>query len=63
MVKTKKLKITLLRSPLACKPKHRLTVKALGLKKIGQSVVHDDTAVIRGMANRVNYLISVEESK
>jgi large subunit ribosomal protein L30 len=61
--KANKLKITLLRSPLACKPKHRRTVRALGLRKIGQTVLHDDTAVIRGMANRVNYLINVEESK
>lgn len=59
----KKLIITLVRSPLSRKPKHRRTVQALGLKKIGQTVIHNDTDVIRGMANRVNYLVSVEESK
>jgi large subunit ribosomal protein L30 len=58
----KKIQITLVRSPLACKPNHRRTVKALGLRKIGQSVTHDDTDVIRGMINTVNYLINVEES-
>ncbi|MBW6462731.1 MAG: 50S ribosomal protein L30 [Dethiobacteria bacterium] len=58
----KKIEITLVRSPLACKPNHRRTVKALGLRKIGQSVTHDDTDVIRGMINTVNYLINVEES-
>lgn len=59
----KKLIITLVRSPLTRKPTHRRTVRALGLKKIGQSVIHDDTDVIRGMANRVNYLVNIEESK
>ncbi len=59
----KKIQITLVRSPLTCKPNHRRTVRALGLRKIGQSVIHDDTDVIRGMTNTVNYLINVEESK
>lgn len=59
----KKLIITLVRSPLSCKPRHRKTVRALGLRKIGQSVEHEDNAVIRGMADRVNYLVSLEERK
>jgi large subunit ribosomal protein L30 len=59
----KKIQITLVRSPLTCKPKHRRTVKALGLKKIGQTVIHDDTDVIRGMANTIDYLVNIEESK
>ncbi len=59
----KKLEITLVRSPLTRKPTHRRTVRALGLRKVGQTVVHDDNAVIRGMANTVNYLVNVEESK
>jgi len=57
----KKILIKLVRSPLSRKPKHRRTVRALGLKKIGQVVEHDDTAEIRGMANTVNYLLEVEE--
>lgn len=59
----KKLLITLVRSPLTCRPKHRRTVRALGLKKIGQTVEHDDTAVIRGMAGKVHYLVNIEETK
>ncbi len=59
----KKIEITLIRSPLSCKPKHRRTVRALGLRKIGQSVIHDDTAAIRGMANRIDYLVNIEETK
>lgn len=59
----KKLQITLVRSPLSRKPSHRGTLKALGLKKIGQTVVHDDNDVIRGMAGRVDYLVEVVETK
>ncbi len=59
----KKLKITLVRSPLSRKQNHRRTVRALGLKKIGETVVHNDTDVIRGMAKTVDYLIDVVETK
>ncbi len=59
----KKLLITLVKSPLARNPKHRRTVKALGLKKIGQTVEHKNTPAIRGMADSVGYLLNVEESK
>jgi len=59
----KKLEITLVRSPLTRKPTHRRTVRALGLRKIGQTVIHDDNPVIRGMANKINYLVTVVESK
>ncbi len=59
----KKLQITLVRSALSRNPKHRRTVRALGLKKIGDTVIHDDTDVIRGMAGAVDYLVEVIESK
>jgi large subunit ribosomal protein L30 len=59
----KKISITLVRSPLSCLPKHRRTVRALGLKKIGQTVLHDDTDPIRGMVHTINYLVNVGESK
>ncbi len=59
----KKLQITLVRSPLSRKQNHRRTIRALGLKKIGETVVHNDTDVIRGMAKTVNYLIDVVETK
>lgn len=58
----KKVLITLVRSPLSCNPKHRRTVRALGLRKIGQAVMHDDNAVIRGMAAKIAYLVRVEEA-
>ncbi len=56
----KKLQVTLVRSPLGRNKKHQRTVKALGLKKIGQSVEHKDTPEIRGMVNTVNHLVRVE---
>jgi large subunit ribosomal protein L30 len=56
-----KLQITLVRSLIGRNEKQRATVEALGLRKIRQSVVHDDSAAIRGMVNAVNHLVKVEE--
>jgi large subunit ribosomal protein L30 len=55
------LKITLVRSPIGRKPKHRLTVQALGLRKMGATVTQKDTPAIRGMIHQVGYLLTVEE--
>jgi large subunit ribosomal protein L30 len=62
MTESKKLKITQIKSTIGRQPSHRATVKALGLKRIRHSVLHDDTPVIRGMANKVFYLVKVEEA-
>ncbi len=56
-----KLKITLKRSTIGRKGKHKLTVAALGLRKINHTVIHNDTPQIRGMIKQVGYLLSVEE--
>mgnify|MGYP001212008839 FL=1 len=56
-----KLKITLVRSTNSSNQKHRKTVNALGLRKIGDSVEHEDTPAIRGMVRQVSYLVSCEE--
>ena len=55
-----KLKITLTRSTIGCLQKQKATVEALGLRKIRQSVVHDDNEMIRGMIFRVRHLVAVE---
>ena len=55
------LKVTQIRSSIGTKPKHRGTLRALGLRKIGQSNVLPDRPEIRGMIARVPHLISVEE--
>ncbi|NLL70027.1 MAG: 50S ribosomal protein L30 [Epulopiscium sp.] len=57
-----KLKITLVKSTIGAKPKQRLTIKALGLRKMHQTVEHQDNAAIRGMIDRVNHLVKVEEA-
>ena len=57
-----KLKVTLVKSPIGCVPKHRRTVEALGLKKDNKTVELPDNAAVRGMVNQVSYLVKVEES-
>lgn len=56
-----KLKITLVKSPIGAIPKQRATVEALGLKKIRQTVELPDNGATRGMVQRVNHLVKVEE--
>lgn len=57
----KKLQITLKRSVIGRPEDQRATVKTLGLRKIRQTVVHEDNPAIRGMINKVSHLVSVEE--
>lgn len=57
----KTIKITLVRSIIGTTKKQRGTVKALGLRKIRQTVEHEDTPVVRGMIDRVRHLVAVEE--
>lgn len=56
-----KVKITLKRSVYGIKENQRATIKALGLRKIGQSVEKEDNATVRGMINVVNHLVEVTE--
>ncbi|MPN01374.1 50S ribosomal protein L30 [bioreactor metagenome] len=58
-----KLQITLTKSPIACLQKQIGTVKALGLRKIGQTVVKEDNAAVRGQIFRVQHMVKVEEIK
>jgi large subunit ribosomal protein L30 len=57
----KQIKVTLVRSPIGAKPRHRECVKGLGLKRMHQTVILEDTPSVRGMANKVNYMVRVEE--
>lgn len=57
-----KLNITLVRSLIGLSPKQEATVKALGLKRVHQTVVHDDTPTIRGMVARVSHCLRVTEN-
>ncbi|TDT50416.1 50S ribosomal protein L30 [Fonticella tunisiensis] len=56
-----KLRVTLSKSLIGKKEDHIATVKALGLRKIGQSVDHEDTPQIRGMIEKIKYMVKVEE--
>ncbi|MEZ4711302.1 MAG: 50S ribosomal protein L30 [Caldilineaceae bacterium] len=57
----KKLLVTLVNSPIGYHQSQKDTVRALGLRKIRQTVEKEDTPVIRGMINKVSHLVEVEE--
>lgn len=59
----KKLEITLTRSLIGRAKDQQQTVEALGLRKIRQSVVHNDNVAIRGMVNKVSHLLEVKETE
>ena len=56
----KKIKVRLLKSLAGCKQTHRDTVRGLGLKKINQVVELDDSPAVRGMINKVSYLVRID---
>lgn len=62
MTMHKQIRITLIRSRHGRNPKHALTLKGLGLRRIGHTVVREDTPSMRGMINQVSYLLRVEEA-
>ncbi len=53
-------KVTLVKSPIGTRESHRATVLGLGLKKLHQSRTLEDTPAVRGMINKVSYLVRVE---
>ena len=55
------LKVTQVRSVVGSKQGHKRTVRALGLKRIRDSRVHEDTPQIRGMVHKVRHLVEAEE--
>ena len=56
-----KIKITQIKSFIKIPKNQKLTLKALGLKKIGQSIIHEKSNVIDGMIEKVKHLIKVEK--
>ena len=58
-----RLKITQVRSQIGTTAQQRKNLAALGLRKINQSVEHDDSVIITGMLERVKHLVKVEEVK
>lgn len=60
MSEKKTIKVTLVKSPIGTNADHRATVLALGLKKIRQTRELEDTPAVRGMINKIAYLVRVE---
>lgn len=63
MSEKKTIKVTLVKSPIGTNADHRATVLGLGLKKIRQTRELEDTPAVRGMINKIAYLVRVERSK
>lgn len=58
-----KLAITMIKSGIGNKEDQKRTLKALGLHRMNQTVVHEDSAAIRGMIMKVRHLVSVEAQR
>jgi len=57
----KKLKITLMKSPIGYSYDQKDTVKRLGLRKLHKTIIKDDNPQIRGMIRKISHLVKVEE--
>lgn len=57
----KMIEITLVRSPIGNTERHKATIRALGLHRIGQTVEQPNSLSVRGMISKVNHLVQVEE--
>ncbi len=55
----KTLKVKLVRSPIGCKADHRATVRGLGLSRVNSERELEDTPAVRGMINKIAYLVLV----
>lgn len=58
-----KLQITYSKSAIGYEKSQKATIKALGLRKLNQTIVQEDTPAIRGMLDKVRHLVTVEEVK
>jgi large subunit ribosomal protein L30 len=58
-----RLRLTQVRSAIGQSPRHRGTLRALGLGRIGKTVEHDESPVLAGMLRRVRHLVKVEEAE
>ncbi|OUR59464.1 50S ribosomal protein L30 [Colwellia sp. 39_35_sub15_T18] len=58
---SKTVKVTQLKSSIGRLPKHRATLRGLGLRRINHTVELEDTPSVRGMINKVHYMIKVED--
>ena len=56
-----KVRVTQVRGTIRTRPEHRGTMRALGLRRINASKVHEDSPVLRGMLRKVSHMVKVEE--
>lgn len=57
----KKLRVTYVKSAIGYSIRQKATIQSLGFRKLNQTVIHDDTPVVRGMLAKVSHLVRVEE--
>lgn len=60
MAQTKKIRVTQIKSVIGTKESHRACVRGLGLRRLNQTVEVEDTPAVRGMINKVYYLLKWE---
>jgi large subunit ribosomal protein L30 len=59
MSEKKTVTVKLVRSPIGTRVDHRATVRGLGLRRVNSTSVLEDTAAVRGMINKISYLVVV----
>jgi large subunit ribosomal protein L30 len=57
----KQLRITYVKSSIGYSVRHKATIRSLGLRRLNQTVVHNDSPVVRGMLAKVAHLVKVDE--
>ena len=57
----KSLRVTLVKSPIGYTKDQKATVRALGLRRMNQTVEHNDSPAVRGMLDKISHLIKIEE--
>lgn len=60
-IENKILRVTLVKSPIGFPEPQKRTIKALGLRRMHQTIEHEDTPALRGMLNAVIHLVKIEE--
>ncbi len=63
VAEVKKLRITYVKSSIGYTEKHKATIRALGLRRLHQTVEQVDTPALRGMLQKVNHLVKIEEQE
>jgi len=61
-VSKKKIQVTLIKSPIRRHQNHKACAVGLGLRKVNSSSIVEDTPAVRGMINKISYLVSVKEA-